>query len=226
MSAIFAEVMNGIQTQGWIEQSDGTYIPDPNATSFSMSIGTDSNGDKILASPTQKIFVASDGSTTINASNIAVNSNLRNNLSGISAALVSGTSSDFTNTVEISGQTGKQYTLVNEIDRYAVGNGKSMGVVINTRTSTKSALLQNLSPEDFLMAGVAKIGVQSESIANQEEAQSSICDSTKSRLLSETSVDLNEELTDMIKYQRSYEASARVFNACCDILNVLVNLGA
>jgi len=222
----FAEVINGIQTQGWVEQSDGSYIPDSTASSFAMSLGKDSNGDTILASPTEKIFVSNDGNGYINASNISVNSKLRNNLSGISAGLVTGTSSDFTNTVEISGQTGKQYTLVTEVDRYAVGNGKNMGAVINTRSSTTSDILNKLSPEDFLMSGVSKIGIQSESISNQESAQEAICSSVESQLLSETSVDLNEELTDMIKYQRSYEASARVFNACCDILNVLVNLGA
>ena len=91
---------------------------------------------------------------------------------------------------------------------------------------TNSDKLGNLAPEEFLMKGVSKIGIQADSIENQGTSQESISKSIEDRLMSETSVDLNEELTDMIKYQRSYQASARVFNTCCDILNTLVQLGA
>ena len=226
LAAGFAEVINGIQTQGWLEQEDGTYIPDPNATSFAMCLGKNEDGQTILASPNQKIFVARDGVSYINAGNISVNNNLRNNLSGISAANVSGSSTDFVNNVEIDGEIGKKYTLAIEAERYLVGNGKAMGEVVNTRISTTNAHLNNLSPENFVMAGISKIGVQAESINNQQESQDAKCGSIKSQILNETGVDLNEELMDMIKYQQAYQASARVFNACCDILNVLLTLGA
>ena len=118
------------------------------------------------------------------------------------------------------------YTLADETDRLGVGNGKNMIDVLNTRNSTNSDKLGNLAPEEFLMKGVSKIGIQADSIENQGTSQESISKSIEDRLMSETSVDLNEELTDMIKYQRSYQASARVFNTCCDILNTLVQLGA
>lgn len=226
LAAGFAEVINGIQTQGWIEQPDGTYIPDPNATEFAMCIGKDSEGNTILASPLEKIFVSSDEHSVINAGNISVNSKLRTNTSGISAALVTASSSDFTNTVEIDGQTGIQYTLTDESERTLVGNGKAMGVVLNTRNSTQNVRLKNLSPEAFLMSGISAIGVQAESINNQDEAQASKVESIETQLLNETGVDLNEEMMDMVKYQQAYQASARIFNACCDILNVLINLGA
>jgi len=221
-----AEVMNGIQTQGWIEQNDGTYIPDPNATSFAMSLGKDADGNIILASPTEKLFVARDGGSVINAGNLSVNNTLRNNRYGISAAIVSGSASDLTNTVEIDGEVGKRYTFVDESERQLVGNGKAMGEDLNTRISTTSSHLDGLSPETFVMSGVSKIGTQTESILNQQESQDAKCSAVKSQLLNETGVDLNEELMDMVKYQQAYQASARVFNACCDIMNVLLSLGA
>ncbi len=226
LAAGMAEVMNGIQTQGWIEQEDGSYIPAPNATSFAMCLGKNADGETILASPTEKIFVARDGATFINAGNISVNDNLRNHLYGISAAIVSGSSTDFVNNVEIDGQIGKQYTLATESERYLVGNGKAMGEVLNTRISTNCARLNNLSPENFLMSGVSKIGVQTESILNQQEAQEAKCDAIKSQLQNETGVDLNEELMDMVRYQQAYQASAKVFNSCCDMMNVILNLGS
>lgn len=226
LAAGFAEVMNGIQTQGWIEQSDGTYVPDPTAETFAMCLGTDSDGNRILASPTDKMFITTDGMAAFTAGNISVNSKLRNNTSLISAAIVVADSSDFTNTVEIDGRIGKQYTLSDEASRLLVGNGKAMAEIQSTRNSTVNAHLGNLSPEDFLMAGISKIGVQAESISNQEDSQSAKVDSIESQLLNETGVDLNEELMDMVKYQQAYQASARVFNTCCDIMNVILSLGA
>ncbi len=221
-----AEVMNEIQTRGWIEQADGTYAPDPNATSFAMSLGKDENGNVILASPTEKIFVSRDGATFINAGNISVNNNLRNNLYGISAAMVSADESDFTNTVIIDGEVGKRYTFVDEASRTLVGNGKAMGEVLNTRIATTNQHLNGLSPENYLMSGISKIGVQAESILNQQSSQEAKCEAIKSQLLNETGVDLNEELMDLVRYQQAYQASARVFNTCTDLLNIILNLGA
>ena len=38
-------------------------------------------------------------------------------------------------------------------------------------------------------------------------------------------VDLDEELADLIRYQRSYEASARVFNVANELMQLMVQLG-
>ena len=39
------------------------------------------------------------------------------------------------------------------------------------------------------------------------------------------SVDLNEELVDLVKYQTAYSAAAQVFNTCNSCLDVLMSLG-
>ena len=39
-------------------------------------------------------------------------------------------------------------------------------------------------------------------------------------------VNLNEEVTDLIKYQRAYEAAARVFNVTNQMMQILTSLGA
>ena len=217
----FAETLNSIQKQGW--NADGT--PDKNATDFAMAISTDADGNMILAAPTEDFFVTNDGSTDITAGNIAVNNILRTDSDKLAVAKVSSedVDNDFTQ-ITVDGNTF--WTLTDETNRKGVGNGKGMIDVLNTRNSTTNSKLGNLAPEDFLMSGISKIGIQADSIENQGTSQESIVKSSEDRLMSETSVDLNEELTDMIKYQRSYQASARVFNACCDILNTLVSLGA
>lgn len=217
----FAETLNSIQKQGW--NADGT--PDKNATDFAMAISTDADGNMILAAPTEDFFVTNDGSNILTAGNIAVNNILRTDSDKLAVAKVSSedVDNDFTQ-ITVDGNTF--WTLTDETNRKGVGNGKGMIDVLNTRNSTTNSKLGNLAPEDFLMSGISKIGIQADSIENQGTSQESIVKSIEDRLMSETSVDLNEELTDMIKYQRSYQASARVFNACCDILNTLVSLGA
>ena len=217
----FAETLNSIQKQGW--NADGT--PDKNATNFAMAISTDADGNMILAAPTEDFFVTNDGSNILTAGNISVNNILRTDSDKLAVAKVSSedVDNDFTQ-ITVDGNTF--WTLTDATNRKGVGNGKGMIDVLNTRNSTTNSSLNNLAPEDFLMSGISKIGIQADSIENQGTSQESIVKSIEDRLMSETSVDLNEELTDMIKYQRSYQASARVFNACCDILNTLVSLGA
>ncbi len=217
----FAETLNSIQKQGW--NADGT--PDKNAKDFAMAISTDADGNMILAAPTEDLFVTNDGSNILTAGNISVNNILRTDSDKLAVAKVSSedVDNDFTQ-ITVDGNTF--WTLTDKTNRKGVGNGKGMIDVLNTRNSTTNSKLSNLAPEDFLMSGISKIGIQAGSIENQGTSQESIVKSIEDRLMSETSVDLNEELTDMIKYQRSYQASARVFNACCDILNTLVSLGA
>ena len=41
----------------------------------------------------------------------------------------------------------------------------------------------------------------------------------------ELRVDLNEEIVDLTKYQRAYQASSRIFSICNSLLDTLVNLG-
>ena len=217
----FAETLNSIQKQGW--NADGT--PDKNAKDFAMAISTDADGNMILAAPTEDLFVTNDGSNILTAGNISVNNILRTDSDKLAVAKVSSedVDNDFTQ-ITVDGNTF--WTLTDKTNRKGVGNGKGMIDVLNTRNSTTNSKLSNLAPEDFLMSSISKIGIQADSIENQGTSQESIVKSIEDRLMSETSVDLNEELTDMIKYQRSYQASARVFNACCDILNTLVSLGA
>lgn len=217
----FAETLNSIQMQGW--NLDGT--PDATAGSYAMAISTDADGNMILSAPTEPFFVASDGSNKITAGNISVNSAIRTDSSKLAVAKVTSedVANDFT---QITVGGNNVWTLTDKTARFGVGNGKNMIDVLNTRNSTSNEKLGNLAPEEFLMKGVSKIGIQADSIENQGTSQESISKSIEDRLMSETSVDLNEELTDMIKYQRSYQASARVFNTCCDILNTLVQLGA
>lgn len=150
------------------------------------------------------LFVTNDGSGTITAANIKVNDVIANNPFSVVAAKVDDP--------------------VN-YDPRDVGNSKAALDMSKTRTLAYN-FLDNQSPENYLMTTASKVGLQAETIDNKLLSQLTSLKSTDLQLKSETGVDLAEEMTDMLKFQRAYEASARVFNVCCSIYDVLVNLGA
>ena len=67
--------------------------------------------------------------------------------------------------------------------------------------------------------------LKAQDLQNQADAQGNVVDNISNQILSETGVNLDEELSNMIIYQQAYNASARVFSACVEIYDTLVNLG-
>src|SRR5574344_5372 len=177
-----------------------------------LQLNTDSNGTplaidsttKTLTPATEAIFSTSDGTTTITAGNITVNSKVSDDPYLIAAARTDTTSSTYSNT-----QTGSST------------NSTEM---LNTR-STKLSGLNNLTIEDYLSSVVSNVGTQTSNIKNSYTTQSSVTSEISKQLTNDTGVNLDEELTDLVKYQRAYEAAARVFTTCNDILAELIKLG-
>ena len=112
-----------------------------------------------------------------------------------------------------------------QFDANAVGNNSNVVNMLNTRESAQAGL-GGLTFEDYYSALVGKVGTALSDVNSEMEAQQSIVDNLDLQRTSEYSVDLNSELTDMIKFQTAYSAAARVFTTCSDLLTVLVNLGA
>ena len=79
--------------------------------------------------------------------------------------------------------------------------------------------------QDFLISMGTKAALKAEDLQKQADAQGAIVDSISNQILSETGVNLDEELSNMIIYQQGYNASARVFSACVEMFDTLVNLG-
>ena len=73
---------------------------------------------------------------------------------------------------------------------------------------------------------VTKVGLEATDLQAKVDAQTNIVDQATTNYQSAAGVNLDEELIDMIKYQRAYEAASRVVSACNQMLQVLVNLGA
>ena len=112
-----------------------------------------------------------------------------------------------------------------DVDELAVGNSENVIAMLATRTNKNNEGLSGMTFEEFYTSLVGKIGVQSRTGEETAAAQSDVVNSINNQVLSETSVDLNEELTDLVKFQTAFTAAARVFNTCNNCLDILVNLG-
>ena len=109
-------------------------------------------------------------------------------------------------------------------DIRAVGNSQNVVKMLETRT-TELDELNGMTVEDFYTNLLGKIASAGSNAQNLVDTQQNVVDSIKNQILANNSVDLNEELVDLVKYQTAYSASAQVFNTCNSCLNTLMNLG-
>ena len=109
-------------------------------------------------------------------------------------------------------------------DENAVGNAQNAIAMLNTREEPRTNF-QGMSVEDYYSSLVGKIASGGGSSQNMVDTQSDIVDSIYNQIKSNNSVDLNEELVDLVKYQTAYAASAQVFNIVNNCLDTLMSLG-
>ena len=109
-------------------------------------------------------------------------------------------------------------------DENAVGNAQNVVNMLGTRNA-KMTELGNMSIEDFYTNLLGKVAAGGSNAQALVDTQKTVVDSIYDKILSNNSVDLNEELVDLVKYQTAYSASAQVFNTCNSCLNTLMTLG-
>ena len=110
------------------------------------------------------------------------------------------------------------------VDLNAVGNAQNAANMLGVR-GLKIAELGNMSIEDCYTGLLGKVAAAGSNADTMVKTQSSVVDSIYDKILANNSVDLNEELVDLVKYQSAYSAAAQVFNTCNSCLDVLMTLG-
>jgi len=116
-------------------------------------------------------------------------------------------------------------TTSGTLNIYSGGTATSVDATKFTSTSAAYNSINNLSFEDYYKGIVSDISTGTTTLSTNATTQSDLVSSINSKLSNETKVDLNEELTDLIKFQTAYSASARVFSTCSNILQTLTSLG-
>lgn len=196
LAAAFAERVNQIQTG-------------VNGTSTPMYI--DENGH--LVDSTTPLFETSDGSGNFTAGNIQFNQDIFTNPNLIAAARVEKTPPN------------------GAYDPEDIGNGKNMELIQGLKSEKLGDLASTpggapATLYEFLTNTVSTVGNTISNINKKAETQQSVTTQIDSQRDALYGVNLDEEITDLIKYQRAYEAASRIFNVTSQMLETLMTLGA
>lgn len=205
LASEFATQINGIQL---FEDTTTT----PGSTVQARCIDTTA-ATPTLKDATHKIFMNQDAEATSNDALITA-TNIRVNLAIIS------------NPTEVASARITYDTLTgpNAVDLQGTGNGSN--ALLMAQLGTKSlSNLNNSTTDKYLNSVVSNFGVQLKSVKDKLDSNDALMQQTSLKRESASGVNLDEEYIDLIKYQRSYEASAKVFNAVDKIMQQIIALG-
>ena len=195
-----ANVFNNLNTR------DNAYCIDPNDTGKLIA---SAKNNFIFGEPTEVIDPLTGEKSYIldgvDASNISVNSNLLTDDGCWNIACA-------------------YFDDPANFDENAVGNAQNVVDMLATRNQ-KFPELGNMSIEDYYTGFLGKVAAGGSNLQALVDTQTSVVDSIYDKILSNNSVDINEELVDLVKYQTAYSAAAQVFNTCNSCLDTLMTLG-
>jgi len=93
------------------------------------------------------------------------------------------------------------------------GNADALGA-LNASTTGPDALYQQL---------IVSLGIASQSAGSRVSTQSAIVDNLEAARASDSGVSLDEEMTQLLMYQRAYEAASRMVTTVDATLDTLIN---
>lgn len=158
-------------------------------------------------------FQSNDGSQTITAENITVNADIINNVSSIASSMRTF--------VDPADNQVKVVKGNNDLALLAAGLRSNKFNFAPAGTGTVA--LNSGSLDEFLRAVVGKLGVQTQESTRQATNQKILVDQVDSRRQSVSGVSMDEEMTNMIKFQHAYNAAARALTVQDEILDKVIN---
>jgi len=103
-----------------------------------------------------------------------------------------------------------------------VGNGKNAMKLSNIQFE-KLVILDNATVQSFFQGIIGKIGVDGEQSNRLAFNTATLLGAVEHRRASISSVSLDEEMTDMIRFQQAYNASARMITVVDETLDKIIN---
>ena len=101
------------------------------------------------------------------------------------------------------------------------GNGENALKITKVRHNQEMFAWGN--PDDFVKSLVSNLGVDAQEAYRINSNQGVMLDAIINKRESISGVSLDEEMTNMIKYQKAYQASARMINVFDEMLDLIVN---
>ncbi len=190
---------------------DSTYTPLAAGTKFAFTFNSATSQFTPSASVGAVVVTHTDGTTTSYAAGAAINYTTGDTFTTAGASF------------KITGQpaNGDQFYL----------SPNTNGVNDNRNAQALNALqtantIGNTSFQGSYSQLVATIGNKTNEISVTNKAENARLTSIQQQQQSESGVNQDEELSNMIKNQTAYQAAAKIIQAASDMLNVLFTLGS
>lgn len=107
----------------------------------------------------------------------------------------------------------------------STAEGDNENVLELAKLETNQLLNNNTANfSDYLSSQIYTIGTNSNQVTQQYDTQQNIMQQTENYIQSVSGISLDEEATNLIMYQRSFEASARIITTINDLLETVVNM--
>jgi flagellar hook-associated protein 1 FlgK len=141
-----------------------------------------------------------------------------------------------TQTINVADMIGGGTQVLNfsllgiKLTAIAGASGKSAADLLTDFTTpgkntlvTTSLYAQQQTTSDFYAGLVGKVGTSSSQAQQMSANQQLVVDQLNNRVSSISGVSLDEEATDMVRFQHAYQAAARVITTMDEMLNTLIN---
>ncbi len=105
-------------------------------------------------------------------------------------------------------------------------NALALGNILLDPPAASSAALGSMSLPDYYSTIISSLGVQSQQAGAMNTNQGTLLDSTSNWRQSISGVSIDEEMSNMIKYQMAYGAAAKVLSTMDTMLDTLISAKA
>lgn len=128
--------------------------------------------------------------------------------------------------------TAKNFTVssdvMNNTDTIATSNkaGENGNItVLNDLLALRSNdnMFFEGAPEDFMKSLVSGMGIDAQQAIRFTSIQKTIVQQVDNRRMSVSGVEMNEEMTNMVKFQQAYNSAAKMINTMSEIYDTLIN---
>jgi flagellar hook-associated protein 1 len=150
-------------------------------------------------------------------------------LDTIAATLASAVNAQHTQGVDLDGNAGTAFYTGTTASTIKVGLTDPRQVAAANASaggfdgSNADAMSHLTAVDDAYRSFVAGLGVEAQSANRRADIQNRISNDLDAQRDSVAGVNLDEEMTNMLSYQRAYEAASRVLNAVDEALDTLIN---
>jgi flagellar hook-associated protein 1 FlgK len=198
------------------------------------SLTMDTYEIRFTNSTTFDVVNITDGTTVLSAQAYTSGANI--DFDGLRAVVTNGAGVPAANDVfTLSGHKGAAADIsvtLTDTDKLAAsstalgvpGNNVNALALVNIQTTTQSDL-GNLTVGDYHAATIASVGSATADAASRLEAKQAEFDQLQGIRESVSGVNLDEELANLLSFQRAYEASARLITTADDLFQTVLLMG-